>query len=80
MLLPHALLIVRSRLDIEISTEMDTTNLSDDDNINTILESAKTSDTVVLAWGKCDLTNLAIKAKVKDLPKKFFNPTLRCHR
>ncbi len=56
-----------SRLDIEISTEMDTTNLSDDDNIKTILESSKTSDTIVLAWGKCDLTNLAIKAKVKDM-------------
>lgn len=56
-----------SRLGGEISTDMQVEDMSDENNDRIILETAAISDTVVLAWGKCDETNLKIKKRVEEV-------------
>ena len=56
-----------SKLGEEISTDMQIEHMTDEDNNKIILESVTTSTTIVLAWGKCDETNLKIKQRVEGM-------------
>ena len=56
-----------SRVDVEISANMKVTGLTDKENDKIILESVATSTTVILAWGKCDETNIKIKQRAEVL-------------
>lgn len=56
-----------SKLGEEINTGMQIEHMTDEDNDKVILESATTSTTIVLAWGKCDETNLKIKQRVEGV-------------
>ena len=56
-----------SKLEEEISTDMQIEHMTNEDNDKIILESVTTSTTIVLAWGKCDETNLKIKQRVEGM-------------
>lgn len=56
-----------SKLGEEISTDMQIEHMTDEDNDKVILESVTISTTIVLAWGKCDETNLKIKQRVESV-------------
>lgn len=56
-----------SKLGEEISTDMQIERMTDENNDKVILESVTTSTTTVIAWGKCDETNLKIKQRVEGV-------------
>lgn len=58
-----------SKLDVEISTDIDIGQLTDEENDKVILDVVDRASTVVLAWGKCDETNLKIKQRVEQVMK-----------
>ncbi|WP_051280580.1 DUF1643 domain-containing protein [Anaerovorax odorimutans] len=58
-----------SSLEGKISKDTDIKKMSNQDNDKIILDSAANSIKVVLAWGKCDETNLKIKKRVEEVVK-----------
>lgn len=58
-----------SKLNAEISTDMDIETMTDEENNKVIIETVSTSTTTIIAWGKCDETNLKIKKRAEAVIK-----------
>lgn len=54
-----------SKINVEISTDMDIGEMMNEGNDKIIIEAVSTSTTTAIAYGKCDETNLKIKKRAE---------------
>lgn len=56
-----------SRLDLELDTDIDIDDLTDEENDKQIKKAAEESEIIILAYGKAQETSLCVKQRVKEV-------------